>query len=389
MPDGSIVQRASASTEMEAARVLERAAEVADRCAASAAAPDDGERDLGPEFDWLRTAGLFTVVLPRAQGGLGWGIEEGTWRHLLRLLKIIGRGNLSVGRIYEGHINALQLVSAWGTEAQQETAAEDARRGRLFGVWNTEASGDGLSLAPRGGGRSYRLSGAKTFASGASLVDRVFANAALPDGGWQMCLVPLDRIEVKRDEGSWQPLGMRATESLRVDFTGAEVDAEALIGRPGDYTQEPWFSGGAIRFAAVQLGGAEAVAEACRAFVRTQGRGSDPHQAARAGETAALIETGNLWLEGAALRAEAAATAPRELVMYAALLRRTVERIGLEVMEHAVRGGGARSLLRPQPLERLVRDLTMYLRQPVPDAVLVKAGQFVSESERPFDRMWR
>jgi alkylation response protein AidB-like acyl-CoA dehydrogenase len=373
----------------EPATVLARASQLADRCALSAEKPDAGARNLSLEFGWLREAGLLSVPVPRELGGKAWSIEPGTWRHLLRLLKIIGRGNLSVGRIYEGHVNALQLILQWGSPQQIEAAAEDVRNGCLFGVWNTESANDGLTgMAVPGGVQRFRFGGAKTFASGASILQRVFANAAMPDG-WQMCLVPLDRVQVECDAASWQPLGMRATESVHVNFDGVELDRTALIGRPGDYNREPWFSGGAIRFAAVQLGGAEAIAEASRQFLQQENRIDDPHQAIRAGEVAALLETGNLWLDGAAYRAEAAAAFPEELVAYAGLLRRTVERIGLEVMEHAIRSSGARSLLRPNSLERLVRDLTMYLRQPAPDLVLERAGRFALKSEEHFDTLWK
>lgn len=363
--------------------ILLRADEVAERCALSASKPDAGGRSLALEFEWIRAAGLLGAVLPP----LSWGSEPGTWSLLLHLLRLMGRGNLSVGRIFEGHVNALQLLLQYGSAAQIAAAEADVKRGCLYGVWNTEAPGDGLSLLPLGGDQ-YRLMGAKTFASGASLLQRVFANAARPDGGWQMCLVPLDRASVERDVDSWQPIGMRATESIRVDFTGVEIGAEALIGKPGDYLREPWFSGGAIRFAAVQLGGIEAVAETTRQFLRELGRGGDPYQAARAGETAALLETGRLWLEGAAEQAEQAETHPEAFVHYVGLLRRTIERIGLEVMEHAVRSAGARALLRPLPLERQLRDLTMYLRQPAPDEVLARAGRWVNESPLSIDRLW-
>jgi alkylation response protein AidB-like acyl-CoA dehydrogenase len=373
----------------EPATLLARASELADRCALSAEKPDAGRRNLSLEFGWLREAGFLSVPVPRALGGKAWGVEPGTWRHLLRLLKIIGRGNLSVGRIYEGHINAFQLILQWGSSEQIETAAEDVRNGCLFGVWNTEAPNDGLILTEVvSGTQRFRLSGAKTFGSGASILQRVFANATM-DGGWQMCLVPLDRVQVKCDTDSWQPLGMRATESIRVNFDGVELDSAALIGAPGDYNREPWFSGGAIRFAAVQLGGAEAIAEASRQFLQQQNRVEDPHQAIRSGEIAALLETGNLWLDGAASRAEAATAFPHEFVAYAGLMRRTVERIGLEVMEHAIRSSGARALLRPNSLERLVRDLTMYLRQPAPDFILERAGKFTLRSEEHFDTLWK
>jgi alkylation response protein AidB-like acyl-CoA dehydrogenase len=368
--------------------LLARASEFADRCALSAEKPDVGARNLSLEFSWLREAGFLGVALPRELGGNGWGIEPGTWRHLLRLLKIIGRGNLSVGRIYEGHVNAVQLILQWGDPTQIEAAAADVLDGRLFGVWNTEAPDDGLTLAEvAGGAQRFRLNGAKTFASGASTIQRVFANATTLEG-WQICLVPIDRVKVECDTDSWQPLGMRATESIRVDFTEVELDRASLIGKPGDYLREPWFSGGAIRFAAVQLGGAEAIAEASRHFLQQENRTEDPHQAIRAGELAALLETGNLWLEGAASQAEAAAVCPDELVAYAGLMRRTIERIGLEVIEHAVRSSGARALLRPNSLERLVRDLTMYLRQPAPDFVLERAGKFTLRSEAHYDTLW-
>jgi alkylation response protein AidB-like acyl-CoA dehydrogenase len=368
--------------------ILAYASELADRCALSAEKPDVGARNLNLEFSWLREAGFLAVPLPREMGGKGWGIESDTWRHLLRLLKIIGRGNLSVGRIYEGHVNALQLILQWGSPAQIEVAAEDVRDGYLFGVWNTEGPNDGLSLTEIGrDARRFRLAGAKTFASGASILQRVVANATARDG-WQMCLVPLDKVPIERDTDSWQPLGMRATESIRVSFEGVELDSASLLGKPDDYHREPWFSGGAIRFAAVQLGGAEAVAEASRLFLRQGNRVEDPHQATRAGEIAALLETGSLWLQGAASRAEMAAAFPQELMAYAGLMRRTIERVGLEVMEHAVRSSGARALLRPNLLERLVRDLTMYLRQPVPDLVLERAGKFTLQSEKHFDTLF-
>jgi alkylation response protein AidB-like acyl-CoA dehydrogenase len=373
----------------EPATVLVRASELADRCALSAEKPDARARNLSLEFGWLRETRLLAVPIPRELGGRAWGLEPGTWQCLLRLLKIIGRGNLSVGRIYEGHINALQLILQWGTPPQIEAAADDVRNGCLFGVWNTESPIGGLTGTEVAGDlRRFRLHGAKTFASGASILQRVFANTATP-AGWQMCLVPLDRVKVECDAAWWQPLGMRATESIHVNFDGVELDDSALVGRPGDYNREPWFSGGAIRFAAVQLGGAEAVAEASRHFLQEENRIEDPHQAIRAGEIAALLETGNLWLEGAASKAERAAAFPEELVAYAGLMRRTIERIGLEVMEHAIRSSGARSLLRPNPLERLVRDLTMYLRQPAPDLVLERAGKFVLKTEDHFDTLWK
>ena len=307
---------------------------------------------------------------------------------MLRVLKRIGRGNLAVGRLFEGHVNALLLVQAFGTGEQVEAFAADARAGLRFAVWNTEAPGDGVSFGPIGPGR-FRLAGAKTFASGAGHVERPIVNGALPDGGWQMCVVPMDRVEPSRlDPKTWRPLGMRASASFRVDFTGMEVGADAMLGRPGDYKREPAFSGGSIRFAAVQLGGAEALFEATRSHLRETGRADDPYQRARLGEMAIAIESGNLWLEGAARSAEDGSSSPEAVVAYANMVRTAIATIAEDVLRWAERSVGAAGLLRPHPIERIGRDLTLYLRQPAPDAALAGVGRFVAASNADPDRLW-
>jgi hypothetical protein len=63
---------------------------------------------------------------------------------------------------------------------------------------------------------------------------------------------------------TWEPLGMRASTSYRGDFSGTELEVDDLLGQPDDYHRQPWFTGGSIRFAAVQLGGAEALWAATR-----------------------------------------------------------------------------------------------------------------------------
>lgn len=72
---------------------------------------------------------------------------------LLRLLKRIGTGNLAVGQIYEGHINALNLISLYATPGQKQVWHDDvALHRRLFSVWNTQA-GDGVRIHAVGDGR--------------------------------------------------------------------------------------------------------------------------------------------------------------------------------------------------------------------------------------------
>ena len=388
---------ADLSTTLEPAVVLATpaaavaaAAQLAPRLLTQAAATDVAEGFPTLEMQWLRAAGLLAAPLPVGQGGAGLG-EPAHTLGLLQTLYHLGRGNLAVGRLWEGHCNALLLLRRFGTAAQQARAAADARAGHLFGVWNTENPAEGVRLVPLPTVGCYQLRGAKTFASGAGQVSRALLTAALPDKkGWQMLLLPADQQAPTLDRSFWRPLGMRATASFRAQLDGLEISYQDLIGQANDYYQQPWFGGGAVRFAAVQLGGAAAVLDETRRFLRRQHRTDDPYQRQRLGEMLVLHEAGQRWLHGAAEHASLPATAvvpdpARQAAIgaYANLMRTATEEICLTTLRLAERSVGARGLLQPEPFERLHRDLTHYLRQPAPDAALADAGRFALGSDKP------
>lgn len=364
-------------------------------------APDTDEEGQFPEqaFLELGNAGLLAVTLPdQPLDG-----QQANTSELLTLLKRIGAANLAVGRVYEGHINALLLAQVYGTAGQQERWFSGVlRRQTLFSVWNTQAN-DGVRIHALGGGR-YELEGCKTFCSGAGWIDRpLITGELLIDGqarGWQMCILPTAAVdETTVTDQFWKPLGMRASASFKIDFTGVIVTDDDLLGKPGDYFRQPYFSGGAIRFAAVQLGGAEAMLDATRALLRSMDRTDDPFQKMRLAEMSIQVETGNLWLAQAGANNDAwlqtsnrqpdkATELAQKTVAYANMTRTAIEAICLDVMRLAERSVGARGLLRPLPFERIHRDLTMYLRQPAPDATLTDVGQYVSQQQTATHALW-
>lgn len=378
---------------------LSRAAEISAYAADHAAQIDHAEAFPVEEFERLAEAGLLAVPLGQALGGLGLGISASVTDDLLQLLRLIGRGNLAVGRIYEGHVNALQLIQTFGTPEQIETYAEDVRdRHKIFGVWNAEAA-DGVKIIPLENGR-YRLEGSKTFASGSGYVDRPFVNGTLPDGQWQMCIVPMDEVATIADSSWWRPSGMRATASYKVDFSGVELSAIAMIGQPNDYYRQPWLTAGVVRFAAVQLGGAEALFDETRRFLHSLGRTQDPYQEERFGKMAIALESGNLWLRGAAdfianyaptfagsPSADQAESA--KLVAYTNMVRTAIEQICCDVMQLAQRSVGTRGLLPPNAIDRIIRDLTLYLRQPAFDAAIANVGQYALTQSDSIQQLWQ
>ncbi len=387
-PGGSAVSNA------DVAAAIDRAELVAAFAATNAPAIDRDGAFPVEEFQLLADARLLTAPLARRWGGLGLGTEPARFGGLLRLLTTVGRGNLAVGRLYEGHVNAVQLIETFGTAEQIERVAGEVRDGCRCAVWNTEGE-KGVQIEPIGDGR-VRLRGAKTFASGAGHVERPLITGALPDGRWQMMLVPADRVSCAVDRDSWHPLGMRATASFTVDFTDVELQPEDLIGVPGDYYRAPWFGAGAVRFAAVQLGGAQALLDQARGELRARGRTADPHQRLRFGAAAIAIESAALWLREVARLADrsplggaaAGDVSDETMIAYANLCRTAVERSCLDVLEAVERGVGARALLRPHPIERIGRDLSLYLRQPAPDDALASAGGYLLDTPETIDRLW-
>lgn len=292
-------------------------------------------------------------------------IRAGQAGLLLRTLAAVGRGDLNVGRIYEGHVNALWLIARYADPAQVEDCFARARAGDLFGVWNTDAPGDPLRLEQGG------LKGKKNFATGADGLSHALVTV---DGaeGRVMILAPLADLTV--DRSWWRPLGMRASGSHVVDFTGLAIPPDGIIGAPDDYIREPWFSAGAMRFVAVHTGGLHAVADAARDHLVRTGRADDPYQAHRLGRIAIAVQASYGWLETAARAWERADAKPEQAIATTNAARAAVEANALIVLEEAERGVGAAGLIAPHPLERLIRDLRTYLRQPNPDGALASVG---------------
>ena len=374
-------------------KALWAAKQIMQNAFADAAANDSENRFPSATIEKIRAANLFAAPLPEKFGGGGLGLENGTNLEMLRLHKFFGYGNLVVGRVFEGHYNALLLIKLFGTNEQfKKYAADVTEKNKIFGVWNTEAA-DGARFEPIGGGK-FRMTGAKIFATGVDYVERPIVNGALPDGGWQMCVVPMEKVKTKTDASWWNPLGMKSSRSFRVDFTGVEVGEKDFIGAANDYYRQPYFSGGAIRFAAVQLGGAEAIFDLTREYLQKLNRADDPYQKMRLGEMAIRIESGSLWLAGAAKKLNEYERNPNDergekFLIYAAMMRTAIEQICQDVMLFCERSIGARGLNKPFHFERIIRDLTIYLRQPAPDAALAEVGGFVLKNATNADDLWR
>mgnify|MGYP004515116781 CR=1 FL=1 len=332
---------------------------------AEAAARDrDGGYPLAA-FSRLRACGLLAAPPLHSQD----------MRQLLRLLADVGRGDLPTGRIYEGHVNALDLIERHGTTDQRSHYRALAATGHVFGIWNTDQPDDPLRL------EDGRLRGSKNYASGVDGLSHAIVTVTEPEGRL-MIIVPLGGLPV--DRSWWKPMGMRASGSHVVDFTGLDVAPNMILGKPDAYLEQPWFFAGAIRFVAVHVGGMHAVFDTAVEHLRATRRLSDPYQLHRVARMGTAVESGYGWLDRAAgewTSVAAGQASPQSLVATVNAARGAVEAFALSVLEDAERSVGAGGMIAPHPLERLIRDLRTYLRQPNPDGAARSLGTAIAEGE--------
>ncbi len=110
------------------------------RCTAALAelATPGEEPRLAPMVEALRRSGLLAACAPAEAGGLGLAHHPEDPEALMEALAAVGRADLSAGRIFEGHVNAVKLVDLHATGEARARWLKEAAAGALFGVWGAD-----------------------------------------------------------------------------------------------------------------------------------------------------------------------------------------------------------------------------------------------------------
>lgn len=362
-PFGASTDGSDAILALTESQVLLQGAKQFAAFAFDAAAETDRTGVIG-EGIWteLRNVGLAMSPFPKEFGGADL-CEPSLHNELCTLLRLLGSADLSVARIYEGHVNAVSLLARYGNRHQMQGLSERVANGGLSAVWGADDA-EGLHVID---GRPRILRGRKILASGAGFVTDPVVTA-VADGGQIMCLLHLD--DQKVDLSTWTAQGMRSTATGAIDLSGTVISSAEVIGLAGDFMRQPYFSGGAWRFCAAHTGATERLVDLFRDHLVARGRGGDPYQLERLAHCIASAKTARQWVEEAARRLSADEPETFNVVAFANLTRMVTERCALDVMEAVQRGVGLTCFVRPHPIERISRDLATYLRQPVPDVAM-------------------
>jgi alkylation response protein AidB-like acyl-CoA dehydrogenase len=307
------------------------------------------------------------------------------------MTKEIAKADMSMARCWEGHVNSQVLINAFGTEEQKKRWFEGIVDGReIWVAWSGEPQSRipgqkarfGTNVTRVEGG--YVVDGTKVFATSAGharkailLVDIAgpggARHAAGASGGVLLLVCDLAENAVTFDDSWWDPIGMRATVSYLARFDRCFIPDQDVLGQPGQYLVEGWQTRFAPHYGATFLGGAEAAFEYAHAYATKDERESDPFVEQRLGQMSLNIECAHLYLEHVSRLWDAGR--PREAMRAGIRARFLVEKWAAETVDHVIKACGARSLIRPSPIERIYRDLSIYARHGNADHLLATIGR--------------
>jgi alkylation response protein AidB-like acyl-CoA dehydrogenase len=317
------------------------------------------------------------IALLEREGALAWNAIPGERRPPaaaeLALVRSVARADGSVGRIFDGHLNATERLMVQAPKDVMSRELPAILAGTLrTGVWGGDPlPGEGPPATVVSTDDGEVLRGVKTFCSGAGGLHRALVLARSSTGGpplpvW-IDLTDARRVEV--DESWYRAHGLRASVSHRVVFHDAPVLAR--FGGPGALAEQPWFGRDALRTAASWAGMADTAADSALDELSSRAeRGS--LEGLAAGRIAGAHRTIELWVEAAARAMEAGGSELPEVSVHG---RVAIAQASTTLLEEAARACGSRPFARGGSLDRARRDLEVFLLQHRLDPLLARAGE--------------
>lgn len=278
-----------------------------------------------------------------------------SWVELITELMAVGRTDVPLSRLVEGHVDAVRICAQAG-----HAIAQDA----LYGVWASRSQATGVRATRTSDG--LVLDGVIKFASGAGVIDRALVPVWVDDD--THLLVDLTLAELPVDRTAWQSAAMTVSSSHTVEVRSVSVPATAQVGPDDFYLSRPAFFPGGVGVAAVWAGAAARVTDTVQAW--TAHGAPTPAKDLRRGRIRIdLAVAGALVLQAAhaldlLLPDPAAAEADRRALQEVSTeARGGVAEAVTRILAESRRLGGAAGLAFDAPLTHALADLDLYVLQ--------------------------
>jgi alkylation response protein AidB-like acyl-CoA dehydrogenase len=312
MSKSNVVFAASHGIGREA--LFAKAVELSDDLARRGAELDRAGLAPSAEIIRLKNAGLLNALHAPEIGGGGL-----SWVDALKLVRIIARGESSIGQLLGYHfVNSQSIYWSFADQARAHALGSETVARSLYWGAAVNPRDPGLELTRRANG--YVLNGRKSFSTAAHVSDYINANAVL-EGKVVNFAVPTDRPGYIAND-DWDNFGQRLSDSGSVVFRDFPVYETDFVGPPADADEVPpalaTFNTPLIQLVFVNfyLGTAEGALAAALDYVRTTTRpwltsgveraADDPYILERVGEFTASLKASVALADQAAAVVEAA-----------------------------------------------------------------------------------
>lgn len=318
---------------------------------ADTAADYDGQAEIAVEhLESLHAAGVAKATLPVALGGEGL-----SYRALGRLIIDVAKADPSVATILTMHTGAGIGAAELTRDTVGSFFADEYLAGKRFSNALSEPTSGNRFLNPQqaavaveGG---WSLDGAKRFVSGSEIADYLLVNALVDDAPVFFAVAPDETLTIIP---IWDTLGLRATRSQLLAFTGTVLRTEwrGRAPQPGDFAVIP------AGLPAISLGIADAALDAIVHHANNRQILGAPlshqqwiqHEVA---EVSSRLDAAHAHFERTLWQADLGDPGFFPQLGRAKYL---ANKVAVEVAQLGVRVGGASGFLRTSPIQRHLRD---------------------------------
>lgn len=310
-------------------------------------------------------AGLAGLTISEDLGGLGSGAMGRDPLLYIIAIEQTARYCMSTAHSLHIHCHGSHLVDQICSLSQRKNILGNViENGALLNATGSEPGRTSRGLynlvtaAERVDG-GYVVNGTKNYASLADTVEYnvIFAGikGMSPTEGHIGLCIPRGTPGLTLEEGSWNPMGMRAAVSPNILLDNCFVSDDYVIGTPGVFPRDRWQARFHLGFAAQYLGGSEGIFDFLTDYLPKRGTASDAYAQLRLGEIRIGIDSVRWLIYRAAWLWKMRRIEEAELFSMTAK-HRAIEN-AVNAMDKGAQIAGSSAFHAKSPLARMFRDL--------------------------------
>jgi butyryl-CoA dehydrogenase len=306
--------------------------------------------------------GLMGVTIPREYGGAGRDYVS-----YAVALEALARASAVIAVITAVNNSLVaEPIAGFGTDAQKARWLRRLATGEALGAFALSEEQAGSDAAnqktvARLDERGYVINGAKVWVANAEVADLVIVFAATQPGirgrGISAFLVPMDTPGIRR-VATADSLGVRGLGCTDLELVNVRVDADALLGGPGEGFRIAMraLDGGRVAIAAQALGVGDAALEEALEHARTREAFGQPignYQAIQwmLADMATELDAARM------LTLKAASRTPGDVTLEAAMAKLFASEAAHRAADKAMQILASKGYRRGSVVERLFRDV--------------------------------